>query len=81
MGVEGDGRRAGHVAGHGGEDEAVFVLPGIAEADREEFVPEEFAEYELAGRTGISRGRVVGLGVDPHVTKKAFEERVHFCSP
>ena len=74
--VERDGRRAGHVPGHGGEDEAVLVLHRVLEAHREQFVAEHLAEHELPGRTRVGRGLLVRLGVDADVAQEAVEERV-----
>ena len=76
MGDERDGRRAGHVAGDGGEDDAVLVLHGVLEAHREQFVAEHRAELELPGRTGVGGGLLVRLGVDADVAAEAVEQRV-----
>ena len=83
--VERDGRRAGHVARHRGEDEAVLVLHRVLEAHRQEFVAEHLAEHELSRRTRIGRGLLVRLRVDADVAEEAVEQSVgrerHETSP
>ena len=55
----------------------MFVLLGVAQTQRPQFLREQPAEFKLARRTRVSGRRLVGLGVNADVTAETVEERVH----
>ncbi len=63
--------------GDGGQDDAVFVLHGVAQAEGAQLLRQHAAEFELAGRTGVSAGVLDGRGVDAYITTKTIEQGLH----
>ena len=72
MGDPGDGRPL-PIAGNRGQDDAVLIDGGVANAHLQKFVDQQSAEFELSRRTRITLGGFVGLGVDANVTAEALK--------
>ena len=87
MGDPGDGRTGARFSGAGRvgrncrHDDAVLVLLGVFQAHGAELAGEEPAEFQLAGRTGVSRRLFIGLRIDASITAEAIEQRAHFFTP
>ena len=71
------GGRLADIARQRGQDDAVLIGGGVANAHGPQFIDEQAAEFELAGRAGIGGRCFVGLGVDANVTAEAVKEGVH----
>ena len=81
VGEEGDGGGAVDVAGDRGINHAAVAMLDVLRAERFEFLDEDLAELELAGRAGIVGGVLDGGGFDFDVTAEAIEQRVHVDLP
>ena len=78
MGEPGDARglatgRGGHRACH----DAEFGQRHIGETDFATLAGEQLRQLELFGRAGVAGGAFDGLRIDPCVTEKPIEQRIH----
>src|SRR5258708_15063399 len=78
VGNPGNGRsRMFYRSGNRGKDDPMRILVRFYNTHFAKFLGEHAAEFELAGRTGISRRVLVSLRVYADIPAEAFKQRVH----